>query len=126
MRAMPRTADRDGFALLAVLWVLLVASALAAELHAGVRADQRVTANVRAAARARWAARAGLAQAVEVLRSRLAVSAPTGLGLVVRDTLLVPLQALDVDGVKVTAAVTDARARLNLNRATVDELRALF
>jgi type II secretory pathway component PulK len=123
---MRTTANRDGFALLAVLWVLLVASALAAELHAGVRADQRVTANVRAAARARWAARAGLARSIETLRSRLAVAAPTGLGLVVRDTLLIPLQRLDVDGVPVTAAVTDARARLNLNLATVDELRALF
>jgi general secretion pathway protein K len=126
MRAMRRTANRDGFALLAVLWVLLVASALAAELHAGIRADQRVTANVRAEARARWAARAGLARSVETLRSRLAVTAPTGMGLVVRDTLLVPALALDIDGVKVTAAVTDARARLNLNLATEDELRALF
>ena len=123
---MRRPAGREGFALIAVLWVLVVASALAAELHAALRADQRVTANVRAAARARWAARAGLAHAVEALRARLAETAPTGAGLVVTDTLLVPARELDVDGVKVAAAVTDARARLNLNLAEVDELRALF
>jgi type II secretory pathway component PulK len=125
MRAMRRT-GRDGFALLAVLWVLLIASALAAELHAGIRADQRVTANVRAAARARWAARAGLAQSIELLRSRLAVTAPTGMGWMSTDTLLIPVQRLDMDGVRVTASVADARARLNLNLATADELRALF
>jgi general secretion pathway protein K len=121
-----QTANRDGYALLAVLWVLLVASALAAELHAALRADQRVTANARAAARARWAARAGMAQAVEALRARLATTAPGGAGLVTTDTLLAEVRALDVDGVTVTAAATDARARLNLNRAGPDELRALF
>lgn len=127
MRAIRRlAAGREGFALPAVLWVLIVAAALAAELHAGVRADQRVAANARAAARARWAARAGMAQAVEALRSHVAVTAVGGAGLAATDTLLIPVQRLDVDGVRVTATVTDARARLQLNLATPDELRALF
>lgn len=127
MRATRRLlAERDGYALLAVLWVLILASALAAELHAGVRADQRVTANVRAAARARWAARGGMAHAIEALRSRLAVTAASGAGLMATDTLLLPVQELNLDGVKVTATVTDARARLNLNTAGRDELRALL
>jgi type II secretory pathway component PulK len=124
---MPRTvAGREGYALLAVLWVLIVAAAIAAELHATVRADQRVAANSRAAARARWAARGGMARAVEALRSRLAVAAATGAALASADTLLVPVDTLDLDGVVSVATVTDARARLQLNLATPDELRSLF
>lgn len=127
MRATRRLpAERDGFALVAVLWALVVAAALAAELHAGVRADQRVAANVRAAARARWAARAGLAVTVEQLRARVAVTAAGGEGLLVTDTLLLPVREMDVDGVQVVATVTDARAKLNLNLADPDALRALF
>lgn len=125
MRRPPRT-GRDGYALLAVLWLLVLASALAAELHAALRADRHVTANVQAEARARWAARAGLARTVEALRSRLAVTAPGGTGLGVTDTLLLPVLEMDVDGVKVVATATDARARLNLNLAAPEELRALF
>jgi general secretion pathway protein K len=127
MRAIrPSAKGREGFALPAVLWVLIVAAALAAELHAGVRADQRMAANARAEARARWAARAGMAVSVEALRSRIAVTAAGGEGMMVTDTLLIPVQRLDVDGVRVTAAVTDARARLQLNLADADALRALF
>ena len=119
--------DNRGFALAAVLWALVLSAALAAELHTSVRADQRATANARAQARARWAARAGLARASEALRSRLATSAATG-ALVVSDadTFVVPPQELEVDRVKVRATVVDARARVNLNLATAEELRALF
>ena len=42
--------DRRGFALIAVLWALVLAAALAAELHAGARGDLRGAAAVRAAA----------------------------------------------------------------------------
>lgn len=119
-------AGRDGFALVAVLWVLVVAGALAAEVHAGVRADQRVAANARAEARARWAARGAVAEAVEALRARLAEDAAGGTGLVSTDTLLVPPVGLELDGVVATAVATDARARLDLNRATPGELAALW
>lgn len=110
---------------MAVLWALVLTAALAAELHTGVRADQRVTANARASARARWAARAGFARMSEALRSKLAVSAATG-ALVLRDTLVVPAQEFEVDRVHVRATVVDARSKLSLNTATPDELRALF
>ena len=112
---------------MAVLWALVLTAALAAELHVGVRADQRVTANARASARARWAARAGLARVSEALRSRLAVSSATGaLVLSDIDTLVVPVQDFELDRVRVCATAVDARSKLNLNTATGDELRALF
>jgi general secretion pathway protein K len=119
--------NRRGFALVAVLWALVLTAVLAAELHTGVRADQRVTANARASARARWAARAGLARVSEALRSRLAVSSATGaLVLSDTDTLVVPAQDFELDRVRVRATAVDARSKLNLNTATPDELRALF
>jgi len=117
-------ADRRGFALIAVLWALVLAAALAAELHAGARGDLRGAAAARDAARARWAARGGLAHAEEALRARLSASsaagAPPGI-----DTLVVRPQALDYDGVKVRVTVVDARAKLQLNLAAPAELRAL-
>jgi general secretion pathway protein K len=118
--------DRRGFALVAVLWVLVLTSALAVELHAGVRADQRVAASARAQTRAKWAARGGMARAVETLRARLARAAVGGAGLVTTDTLLVDVPEFDLDRVKVKARIVDARSRLQLNLATAEELRALF
>lgn len=127
MRVMPRTAEgSDGYVLLAVLWVLIVASAIAAEIHASVRADQRVAANARSSTRARWAARGGVARAVESLRARLAITAATGTALRAGDTLLLAPDTLELDGVVVVTTVTDARARLPLNLATAPELNRLF
>jgi type II secretory pathway component PulK len=117
--------DRRGFALLAVLWALVIAALLAAELHVGVRGDQRIAANARAEARLRWAARGGLAGALESLRVRLAASAATG-ALVTTDTLIVPAEELELDQAAVRATVVDARSKLQLNLATHDELAALF
>jgi general secretion pathway protein K len=118
-------ADRRGFALLAVLWALVITASLAAELHVGVRGDQRIAANARAEARLRWAARGGLAVSLEQLRARLASSSATG-ALVTTDTLIVPAQETELDRVKVRATVVDARSKLQLNLATPDELAALF
>lgn len=104
-----------------MLWALVLAAALAADLHAGARGDLRGASAARDAARARWAARGGLAHAEESLRARLsAASAPPP-----TDTLVVAAETLDYDGVAVRVTVTDARARLQLNLATAAELRAL-
>ncbi len=117
--------DRRGFALLAVLWALVITAALAAELHVGVRGDQRIAANARAEARLRWAARGGLAGALESLRARLVAAAATG-ALVTTDTLVVPAEETELDRVAVRTTVVDARSKLQLNLATPDELAALF
>jgi len=120
-----RRSDRRGFALVAVLWILVIGSALALEVHAGVRADQRAAANARAEARARWAARGALARAEDALRHRLAAQsaagAPPG-----TDTLLVPALRYRLQEVAIGARVVDARARVQLNLAGADALREVF
>jgi len=107
-----------------VLWALVVAAALAADLHAGARADVRGATAARDAARARWAARGGLAHAQEALRARLNASSAAGLPPAT-DTLVVRPETLDYDGVRVRVSVVDARARVQLNLAPAEELRAL-
>jgi general secretion pathway protein K len=120
-----RSLDRRGFALVAVLWILVLGSAVALEVHAGVRADQRAAANARSEARARWAARGALARAEDALRRKLAsqsaAGAPPG-----TDTLLVPALRYRLEEVVVQAWVVDARARVQLNLAGADALRELF
>ena len=120
-----RRADRRGFALVAVLWILVLGSALALEVHAGVRADQRAAANARAEARARWAARGALARAEDALRHRLAsqsaAGAPPG-----TEALLVPALRYRLEEVEIQARVIDARSRVQLNLAGVDALREVF
>lgn len=120
-----RTRDRGGFALVAVLWILVLGSALALEVHAGVRADQRAAANARAEARARWAARGGLARAEDALRAKLAAQSASG-ALPPTDSLLVPALAYRLEGVAVRARVTDARGRVQLNLAGQEALRTVF
>jgi type II secretory pathway component PulK len=117
--------DRRGFALVAVLWALVLAAALAADLHAGARGDRRGAIAARAEARARWAARGGLAHAQDALRATLGSQSANGT-LPPMDTLVVPAEELDFDGVAVRVTVVDARARLQLNLAGAGELRMLF
>lgn len=116
---------QGGFALIAVLWVLVLASALAVELHGTVRADQRAVANARAEARARWAARGGLAVLAERLRERLANPSPSG-AFAVTDPLLIPAVEYRLEGVAVRATAHDARARVQLNLAPEADLATLF
>ncbi|MBW3570966.1 MAG: general secretion pathway protein GspK [Gemmatimonadetes bacterium] len=120
-----RLCDRRGFVLVAVLWVIVLGSALALEVHAGVRADQRAAANARASARAKWAARGGLARAEDALRAKLAAQSATG-AAPAADTLLAPALAARLEEVAVTARVTDARARVQLNLAGEGALREVF
>jgi len=107
-----------------VLWALLLAAALAAELQSGARGDLRGASAARLAGRARWAARGGLAHAEEALRARLNASSAAGLPPAT-DTSVVRPGELDYDGVKVRVTVTDARAKVQLNLAPAAELRAL-
>lgn len=120
-----RVGDRRGFVLVAVLWVIVLGSALALEVHATVRADQRAAANARASARAKWAARGALARAENALRARLAAQSATG-APPVADTLLVPALAYRLEEIGIRATVTDARARVQLNLAGEGPLRELF
>src|SRR5690606_14967649 len=120
-----RCAGRRGFALLAVLWLIVVLGAVAADFQTGARADVRIAANARAAARARWAAHGGLARTLAALDRVLAAQLAVRLLAAAGDTLTPPLR-FETDGVHVEAVTRDARARLNINAASRAELLRLL
>jgi type II secretory pathway component PulK len=117
--------DRRGFALLAVLWLIVVLGAIAGDFQTGARADVRLAANARAAARARWAAHAGLARTLDALDRVLAGQHAVQLLAAAGDTLIPPLQ-FESDGIRVRAVARDARARLNINAVSRAELLRLL
>jgi type II secretory pathway component PulK len=112
-----RSRNRDGFALVTVLWALVVIGILAVEFHTLGRADRRVAMNARSAVRARWAARGELARTLDALDRALAAAqlAPAG------ETVLGPFEA-ESNGVVSRSTVLDASGRLNLSRAGRREL----
>lgn len=116
---------RDGFALIAVLWVLVCLGAIALELHLVGGGDRQVAANARAAARARWTARSGLAGTLDALDGLLASDSAVRSLAAAGDTVLPPLRT-EHEGVALRVLVLDAGARVNLNRADAAELRRLF
>ena len=114
-----------GFALLTVLWAIVVLGVLALEIATSARGARAAASNLRTEARARWAARAGLARTLETL-DRVVAANLVGIDLAAAgDSVLRPLD-LEIDGTAVHVEVLDARARLDLNRAGDVELRRLF
>ena len=119
-----RRQREGGFALVAVLWILVLVGAIAGALLADARAERRGAANARATTQARWAARAGLARALYQVDTTLTRSA-TGFALGVDSTAL-PFVEFAVAGVAVRVVALDARARVNLNLADAAQLRRLL
>jgi general secretion pathway protein K len=122
---MTRAPRRRGFALITVLWVLGVLALLAADFASVARTTRVAAANARADARVRWAARAGLARATELLDRRIGRNF-AGYDLAARGDSVLPAILYDLDGAHVLAVATDARARVNLNRADAPTLARLF
>lgn len=116
-----RRRSQDGFALVTVLWALVVIGILAVEFHTLARADRRVATNARAAVQARWAARAGLSRTLETMDRALGEGQLAGTG----ENVLGPFET-DENGVRVHSVVRDVNARLNLNRAGRRELLRLL
>jgi type II secretory pathway component PulK len=119
------SAGSRGFALLAVLWLIVLLGTVAADFRTGAHADVRLAANARAAARARWAAHAGLARTLDALDRVLASPQAVQLLAAAGDTMIPPLR-FESDGVQVTAVTRDARARVNINAASRAELLRLL
>lgn len=118
----------EGFALAAVLWVLVLVGALSATFLAAARSERRATLRAGEEVRARWAARAGLARAVAALHASL--SSPAGIAPLAPvpgggDTLLEPA-AFRMDGLPVRAVLLDGRARLDLNTADGETIERLL
>jgi type II secretory pathway component PulK len=119
-----RRGDTGGFALVAVLWILVAASAAAVQFHRTARASRLASINAGAEVKARWAAREGLARAVDAIERFGMASGDwerAGLGRAVR------LAALPGAGpAQVDVRILDARSRLDLNHATPEELERLL
>ncbi|MDH3291129.1 MAG: general secretion pathway protein GspK [Gemmatimonadota bacterium] len=114
----------NGFALVAVLWILVVMGVVGVTFHVGARADRRAVANARTESRSRWAGRAGLALALRQIDNMLHQSG-AAFGLQASgDTVLPPIE-FSLEGVTVSALVLDARARVNLNLASDRQLTRL-
>jgi general secretion pathway protein K len=119
-----RCRGTDGFALVAVLWILVVVGVVGVTFQVGARAERRAAANMRAESRGRWAGRAGLALVLSQIDNTVHQS---GLAFGLRaagDTVLSPIEFVSGD-VLVSAVALDARARLNLNVASHRQLTAL-
>jgi type II secretory pathway component PulK len=117
--------DRRGFALLAVLWMMVALGVLAVEFHAAARADRHAASNARDAARARWAARAGMERALAQLEVVLRESYGEAFTTDNSEVLQMPLR-LSENRVEGEVRIVDARARLNLNLAAEAELSRLM
>ncbi|HZH42405.1 MAG TPA: hypothetical protein VFD85_15430 [Gemmatimonadales bacterium] len=103
---------RDGFALLAVLWVLVAVTALAGAALAVARTGSAATRNRILLARAAWAREACLA----IVEARYA-----------RNPAFRALDTVDLGrGTWCTATLDDPTARLNINTTDTSALRALF
>ena len=116
---------RDGFALVAVLWVLVVAAGVAAALHGRARAGRAAAAHAEATVAATWAARAALALSLDALDRRLRRAVVAFDLDMAGDTLLPPL-AWTGNGAAARVVITDARTRVSLNRAAASDLQTLF
>jgi general secretion pathway protein K len=126
--------SRRGFALMAAMWLLVAISAVSLELSAIARSRRLAAGNLLESTHARAAAESG----IEHARARLArVIAEGGSGRTWNDpvSVLDPWHSLEVglrDSVQMIdegwyrVALSDLGARVNVNRATEDDLRRLL
>jgi len=114
---MKARADR-GFALVAVLWALLLLGALAAAVAGGTRTEAALTRNGMDSAIAAAAAEAGVNLAIERLIGMVGVGATDPDGASRFD--------IEVVGVPVRIAVFDTCGRVDLNEAPLELLEAVF
>ena len=130
--------DRRGFALLAALWLLVAISVASLALQTAPRSRRLAAANLAEAVQARAAADAGIEQTRARLVRRLTTATPgdpwAGVDPVPSDPeqsegargISLLRDTLAIDRGRVFVSTRDAGARLNLNRATEEELRRLF
>lgn len=125
--------ERPGFALMAALWMIVIVGLTGYELAERARTQRLAVLNVLEQGAADAAADAALETVRAALERQLA--RPLATREVARDALaadpwgglaFVPHDTLALDGARAVAAVYDPGARVNVNRATEDDLRRLF
>lgn len=119
---------RDGFALLAALWFVVLIGGLGAHVAIDARRDRLAVVNRVERARARAAADAGIEHLRSRLSARIAGFAARGeearLAWIAADEALNDTCALGV--LRYAVSTRDVGGALNLNRATAEELTALL
>lgn len=124
------TKRREGFALMAALWIVVLVGVAGYELSARARTRRLAVANALEMVQARAAADAGLESARGALEQRLRVPFTARAFRSVDATLdplgdlsFVPADTTALDAVRSVATVRDAGAFLQINRATEDDVR---
>ena len=127
-----RATERRGFALLGAIWIMVALSALAMQIAVPARARRHAVINADSRARARAAAyaaldhaRARLAQRI-IDRSGASYMAAAGTRDFWRGAELLLPDTIALGASQYRATLTDAGARLNVNRASENSLRRLF
>lgn len=115
--------DRRGFALLTVLWLLVVIGGVAAVFQRNARAERLAAANAVIDARGRWAARAGLALGLDAINAALSSG---GLSTRAGGDDLLPAFDAELEGAAVHVTIRDLRAGINLNTTDSAQLGRLF
>ena len=123
--------DRRGFALIAAIWLMVALSALGLEVALVARTRRLSAANAAEGERARAAADAGLEHARARLTRRLAaVPDPSVDSIAARDAWRYLARVLPdtiaLGDARYFVRLDDANARLNVNVASVDQMRRLF
>lgn len=134
MKAARGFRSREGFALLATLWLVVGISVVGLEWGLRARDQRRVALNTVDSGAARAAAEAGIAQARARLDQALRRAQDPRADLAAGSRLdawrdpgtLMADTAWTGDGVGWRVTLEDAGTRLDLNRATVEELRRLM
>ena len=120
MKALPRGARRvpaRGFALIVVLWFLVLIAAIGSYLMVNARTETAIARNIRAAASAEALADAGIAQAAFNLADTVAAN---------RWKLDGAVHRLRLVGSEVTVRLSDESAKINPNHASDALMAALF
>lgn len=114
--------NRRGVALMLVLWLIVVVSAIAASVTAATRVDAGVAVNLRARVAGRYAAESGLVLASARLDTLLKGATREDLPFLFKDLNqhLGDLQDISVGDAQFTIAVEDLSGRLDLNEASDD------
>ena len=120
MTAQPRSQDR-GFALLLVLWTMVLLALLTTRITASGRTEAQVAANLRDGAGAEMAADAAVHEAILYLLAGGQGWTPSGYRRVAAAG-----GAMGSPGVSVTVGIENLGGRVNLNAAPQDMLRALL
>ncbi len=107
---------QHGLALVAVLWVLVLLSMLAASLSQGSRSNAQLAQNLVAAARGKYASEAGMQWALWNLQQPQESQWLADGGL----------QKLELDDIRVWVALQDESGKIDLNAAPVELLSGLF